>query len=57
MSAVHATADPDRRSTSVGTWPTILALHAAKRDLADDLLEGTEEGGRLSYEDMLALVG
>ena len=35
----------------------ILALHGAKRDLADNLLEGTEEGGRLSYEDMLALVG
>ena len=35
----------------------LLALHGAKRDLADDLLEGTEEGGRLSYKDMLALVG
>ncbi len=34
----------------------ILKLHAGKRDLADGLLEGTEDGGRLSYEDMLALV-
>ena len=34
----------------------ILKLHAAKRDLADGLLAGTEDGGRLSYEDMLALV-
>jgi SNF2 family DNA or RNA helicase len=34
----------------------ILALHAAKRDLADGLLEGSEGGGRLSYADMLALV-
>ena len=35
----------------------ILALHGAKRDLADDLLEGTEGGGRLCYEKLLALVG
>ena len=34
----------------------ILKLHAGKCDLADGLLEGTEDGGRLSYEDMLALV-
>ena len=34
----------------------ILELHGSKRDLADSLLEGTEEAGRLSYEDMLALV-
>ena len=34
----------------------ILALHASKRDLADGLLEGTGDGGRLSYEDMLALI-
>jgi hypothetical protein len=34
----------------------ILKLHAIKRDLADGLLEGTGDGGRLSYEDMLALV-
>lgn len=34
----------------------ILALHAAKRDLADGLLEGSEDGGRLTYADMLALV-
>ena len=35
---------------------SILDLHANKRDLADGLLEGTEDGGRLSFEDMLALV-
>ena len=34
----------------------ILKLHATKRDLADGLLEGTGDGGRLSYDDMLALV-
>ncbi|NEV61919.1 DEAD/DEAH box helicase [Thiorhodococcus minor] len=34
----------------------ILDLHAAKRDLADDLLEGAGEGGRLGYEEMLALI-
>jgi hypothetical protein len=34
----------------------ILKLHANKRDLADGLLTGTEDGGKLSYEDMLALV-
>ena len=34
----------------------ILRLHASKRDLADDLLAGTDDGGRLSYQDMLALV-
>ena len=34
----------------------ILALHASKRDLANDLLEGTGEGGRLDYEEMLALI-
>ncbi|WP_295458994.1 DEAD/DEAH box helicase [uncultured Thiodictyon sp.] len=34
----------------------ILKLHATKRDLADGLLEGTGDGGRLSYADMLALV-
>ena len=27
-----------------------------QRDLADALLEGTDDGGRLSYADMLALV-
>jgi SNF2 family DNA or RNA helicase len=35
----------------------IIRLHAAKRDLADGLLAGTEDGGRLSYEDMLELIG
>ncbi|KAA6184336.1 DEAD/DEAH box helicase [Thiohalocapsa marina] len=34
----------------------ILKLHGSKRDLADGLLIGTEDGGKLSYEDMLALV-
>ncbi len=34
----------------------IVKLHASKRDLADGLLAGTEDGGRLSYADMLALV-
>ena len=34
----------------------ILRLHATKRDLADGLLAGTGDGGRLSYADMLALV-
>ena len=34
----------------------ILKLHASKRELADGLLAGSEDGGRLSYEDMLALV-
>jgi hypothetical protein len=34
----------------------IIALHASKRDLADGLLEGTGDGGRLSYDDMLALI-
>ncbi|MBL8402897.1 DEAD/DEAH box helicase, partial [Accumulibacter sp.] len=34
----------------------ILQLHAGKRDLADGLLVGTEDGGRLSYAEMLALV-
>ncbi|EXJ15287.1 DEAD/DEAH box helicase [Imhoffiella purpurea] len=34
----------------------ILALHASKRDLADGLLEGTGDGGRLSYDEMLSLI-
>jgi SNF2 family DNA or RNA helicase len=34
----------------------ILKLHAAKRDLADALLEGTDDSARLDYDDMLALV-
>ena len=34
----------------------ILKLHATKRDLADGLLAGADDGGRLSYADMLALV-
>jgi superfamily II DNA or RNA helicase len=34
----------------------ILRLHAQKRDLADALLEGTDDASRLSYSDMLALV-
>jgi len=34
----------------------ILKLHVSKRDLADDLLSGTDDGGKLSYDEMLALV-
>ncbi|MBK1703277.1 DEAD/DEAH box helicase [Halochromatium glycolicum] len=34
----------------------ILKLHASKRDLADGLLSGADDGGKLSYEEMLALV-
>jgi len=34
----------------------ILALHRAKRDLASDLLEGTEVSGKLSEEDLLDLI-
>ena len=34
----------------------ILKLHASKRDLADGLLSGVDDGGKLSYEQMLALV-
>ncbi|UHD16378.1 DEAD/DEAH box helicase [Thiocapsa bogorovii] len=34
----------------------ILKLHAKKRDLADALLEGTDDTSHLSYADMLALV-
>lgn len=34
----------------------IVALHQHKRDLADSLLEGTEHSGRMSSEDLLALI-
>ncbi|MEJ7593222.1 MAG: DEAD/DEAH box helicase [Planctomycetaceae bacterium] len=34
----------------------ILELHATKRDLADSLLEGTDTTGRLSAEELLALI-
>jgi superfamily II DNA or RNA helicase len=34
----------------------ILELHATKRELADSLLEGTERTGRLSAEELLALI-
>ena len=34
----------------------ILELHATKRDLADSLLEGTDTTGRLSAEELLALM-
>ncbi len=34
----------------------ILKLHASKRDLADGLLSGADDGGKLSYEQMLSLV-
>ncbi len=35
----------------------ILKLHETKRDLADSLLDGTEASGKLSAEDLLALIG
>jgi SNF2 family DNA or RNA helicase len=34
----------------------ILELHATKRDLADSLLEGSDTTGRLSAEELLALI-
>lgn len=34
----------------------ILKLHEIKRDLADSLLDGTDTSGRLSAEDLLALI-
>lgn len=34
----------------------ILELHATKRDLADSLLEGTDQSGKLSTEDLLRLI-
>ncbi len=34
----------------------ILELHSSKRDLADSLLEGTDTAGRLSAEELLALI-
>lgn len=34
----------------------IIALHGTKRDLADGLLEGTGDGGRLSYDEILGLI-
>ncbi|MFK7983764.1 MAG: DEAD/DEAH box helicase [Saprospiraceae bacterium] len=34
----------------------IVALHHHKRDLADSLLEGTERSGRMSSEELLALI-
>ena len=34
----------------------IVALHHHKRDLADSLLEGTERSGRLSTDELLALI-
>lgn len=34
----------------------ILDLHATKRDLADSLLEGTDTTGRLSAEELLAMI-
>ncbi len=34
----------------------IVRLHWTKRDLAADLLEGTELSGRLSAEDLLDLI-
>ena len=34
----------------------IVALHHHKRDLADSLLQGTERSGRMSAEELLALI-
>ena len=34
----------------------ILDLHSTKRELADSLLEGSESTGRLSAEQLLALI-
>lgn len=34
----------------------IVALHQHKRDLADQLLAGNEQAGKLSVEDMLNLL-
>ncbi|WP_200336168.1 hypothetical protein [Thiocystis violacea] len=34
----------------------ILAPHGSKRNLADGLMEGTGDGRRLRYEEMLTLV-
>ncbi len=35
----------------------IVELHQRKRDLADSLLEGADIGGRMTFDDMLALIG
>jgi len=35
----------------------ILSLHAHKRDLADGLLEGADSAGRLSVDELVALIG
>ena len=34
----------------------ILALHGHKRDLADKLLAGTDSGGKLSVDEVMALI-
>ena len=34
----------------------IVEMHRHKRDLADSLLEGTDAGGRMSVEEMMALI-
>jgi len=34
----------------------IVKLHTQKRDLADNLLEGSEMSGKMSVEDMLGLI-
>jgi SNF2 family DNA or RNA helicase len=34
----------------------ILKLHDTKRDLADSLLDGADTSGKLSAEDLLALI-
>lgn len=35
----------------------IVELHRHKRDLADSLLEGTDIGARMSFDEMLSLIG
>lgn len=34
----------------------ILALHGQKRDLADSLLAGTDSSGKLSVDEVMALI-
>ena len=35
----------------------ILRLHSTKRSLADSLLEGSDLGGKLTAEELLAMLG
>jgi hypothetical protein len=45
-----------RLATKATIEDKIVELHKHKRDLADNLLEGTESSARLSTEDILALL-